>query len=121
MTDLMEINFYGRCSPEQRPVTLRGKFPDAKEDEDSVKVDTVEDKLGADEKSAEGSSTPPIVDGQVPRNYSSKPKKGSKKPIYDASLVKALHTTFFIRWWTSGLLKLFSGECLKKFLLDSNY
>ena len=41
------------------------------------------------------------------RQESSKPTKS--KPKYDASLLKALHTTFFWRWWIAGALKLVSG------------
>lgn len=33
----------------------------------------------------------------------------SKPPKYDASLVKALHATFFWRWWGAGALKFLSG------------
>ena len=36
-------------------------------------------------------------------------KSTDKQPKYDASLVWALHKTFFWRFWAGGLLKLFSG------------
>jgi hypothetical protein len=32
-----------------------------------------------------------------------------KEPVYDKSLLKALHATFWIRWWSAGLLSLCSN------------
>jgi ATP-binding cassette, subfamily C (CFTR/MRP), member 1 len=41
--------------------------------------------------------------------------KGKKKvPVYDESLPKALHETFFYRWWLAGFLKLASGKLLSR-------
>lgn len=99
MTDVMELNFYSRCSPEQRPAFLRAKLRNAKEeDEDTAKVKIIKEKVDPDNKNAGGSSTLPLVDEK---------NSGS---VYDAPLVKALHTTFFFRWWISGILKLCSGK-----------
>lgn len=33
-------------------------------------------------------------------------KDGSTPPKYDSSLLKALHQTFFLQWWTAGILLL---------------
>lgn len=55
---------------------------------------------------------PELESGEIPRGkkQTSKGKSKSKsKPKYDASLIKALHTTFFWRWWIAGALKLASG------------
>jgi hypothetical protein len=43
-----------------------------------------------------------------------KPAKAEKQatPKYDASLTKALHKTFFARWWAAGFLKLGGGAHL---------
>lgn len=39
-------------------------------------------------------------------------KTGPDGQKYDSSLLKALHKTFFRRWWTAGLLKLIAGASL---------
>ena len=36
--------------------------------------------------------------------------RSSRKPKYDASLTRALHYTFFWRFWIAGILKLVSGK-----------
>ena len=43
------------------------------------------------------------------RRLSKKPKTEPPKSPYDSSLVKALHRTFFWRWWIAGALKLIGG------------
>jgi len=91
ITTEIETNFYRRCPPEKRPAHLRAKL--AREDEDEITPATDPEKQAKDKDS---SSTK----GHV---------KGKKKPVYDASLPKALHQTFFYTWWLAGLLKLLSG------------
>ena len=43
---------------------------------------------------------------------SSRVPKCKQKPVHDSSLMKALHQTFFLRWWSAGVLKLGSGALL---------
>jgi ATP-binding cassette subfamily C (CFTR/MRP) protein 1 len=84
----VEANFFQRCPPEQRPSFLRPDNPH--------------------------SLSPPPYDEDAAKgvDLESNPKGGQrkgKKVVYDSSLVKALHQTFFYRWWFAGLLKLCSG------------
>ena len=44
----------------------------------------------------------------------SRAKKGKdSKRKYDSSLLKALHSVFWLQFWLSGLLKLTSGTCCR--------
>lgn len=52
---------------------------------------------------------PELESGAMPIGKGASQKKSKSKPKYDASLLKALHETFFWRWWISGALKLASG------------
>ncbi|KII85509.1 hypothetical protein PLICRDRAFT_145262 [Plicaturopsis crispa FD-325 SS-3] len=72
----VERNFYKRCDPAVRPLALR--------DEDGKK-EASEDGTGDEKQPAD---------------------KGKPTPKYDASLLKALHRTFIVRWWVAGALKL---------------
>ncbi|KAG6863993.1 hypothetical protein C0991_001277, partial [Blastosporella zonata] len=76
-TDALEANFYARCEPEKRPRSIQPG------------VTIFESKQPVDEKAS-----------------ASKPASKSKKPKYDSSLFYALHTTFFVRIWVGGFLKL---------------
>ncbi|PBK66109.1 multidrug resistance-associated ABC transporter [Armillaria solidipes] len=89
ITDDVEINFYSRCPPEQRPFHLRHKLSNDVEDLQSSK-----ESLDDDEKVAPDT------------------KKKSRRTEYDSSLTKALHRTFLIRFWTGGICKL-AGDTLK--------
>ncbi len=112
MSEQVERNFYARCSPEQRPVALH-KSPVKGETSESVS------RSVSDEDAEEKLRTPDIEKGpelsseieeKAPEEKSRQDTTGKgKKPKYDASLLKALHNTFFWRWWIAGALKLFSG------------
>jgi len=43
---------------------------------------------------------------------SSEGQELKQQPVRSSSLTKALHQTFFNRWWTAGVLKLGSGALL---------
>ncbi|KIP09393.1 hypothetical protein PHLGIDRAFT_534837 [Phlebiopsis gigantea 11061_1 CR5-6] len=90
LTDEIERNFYTRCSPDKRPVAFRNSDSDS-----SSSTPRPSTSAGDDEELKKGSSDP---------------EKGKPKtnPKYDSSLVKALHVTFFWRFWGAGLLKLLS-------------
>ena len=94
LTDRVESAFFARCPPEQRPSAFR----ETPHDTDSeVDVDVKHE----DEQRAEGG-----VKGE----------KTEEKQIYDASILKALHSVFYAQWWFAGLLQLCAGT----FLLDRN-
>jgi hypothetical protein len=90
ITDEVEASFFKQCSPEQRSQLLRSKGQDTPSLVGSM-----------DEDLEKGSQS----DGRKPRG-----QRETKNPKYDLTLAKALHQTFFYRWWLAGLLKLGSGE-----------
>ncbi|SJL01376.1 uncharacterized protein ARMOST_04697 [Armillaria ostoyae] len=89
ITDDVEINFYSRCPPEQRPFSLRHKFPSDIEHTWSPK-----ESLGDVENTA--------LDTE----------KVAVRTVYDSSLTKALHRIFFIRFWSAGICRL-AGDTLR--------
>lgn len=84
LTDQVEVAFYTRCPPEQRPLAFRDQPTDSESEKD-VKEKEKEDNV-------DQSASP---DGK-----------------YDASVAKALHSVFFARWWFAGILQL-CGDTLK--------
>lgn len=84
LTEELEKNFYARCPPEKRPVFTQ-EIPVEGHDDQSTSRDN-----GGKIQSQEDKS---------------------KAPKYDASLVKAIHATFFWHWWGAGALKFCSGMC----------
>lgn len=55
------------------------------------------------------------IEGVTPEKSNAQPKSSDKQQKYDSSLLKAIHTTFFWSWWSSGIMKLLSGR-LRHFL-----
>ena len=70
------------------------------------------------EKTKEGASAKVGVDsGEPPAGFGKRKKKGlDNEPKHDSSLLKALHSVFWIQFWLAGLLKFVSGvlslDCL---------
>jgi ATP-binding cassette, subfamily C (CFTR/MRP), member 1 len=107
----VEENFYARCPPEKRPDFRRLQSPPSafpKEEEtgpESIMPSTSIDK----EKQVGEKNTSQTKWSR----FQKKPKifrtdsAGNIK--YDSSLLKALHRTFFIRWWTAGILSLIAS------------
>ncbi|PBK73200.1 multidrug resistance-associated ABC transporter [Armillaria solidipes] len=83
ITDDVEVKFYSRCPPEQRPFSLRHKFPSDIEHTWSPK-----ESFSDVEKTA--------LDTE----------KVAVRTEYDSSLTKALHRIFFIRFWSAGICRL---------------
>ncbi|KZT29932.1 multidrug resistance-associated ABC transporter [Neolentinus lepideus HHB14362 ss-1] len=99
----LEHNFFARVAPEKRPASSRPPTADAHDPELSkeTSVSEVEEKdVESDSSKAGGAFQPHKV-------KSTKNDK-KKKCKYDESLLKALNQTFFWRWWSAGILKLFS-------------
>ncbi|KAF7792646.1 hypothetical protein EIP86_003743 [Pleurotus ostreatoroseus] len=90
----VERNFYERCPPELRPVTLR---PASNTEDFDEKVSSTD--LDKDAQPNEHNAAA----------QHSHDEKHAPKKKYDASLTKALHKTFFWRIWIAGVLKLMSG------------
>ena len=117
----VEKAFYSRCPPESRPTFL---FEDSEKlsahahdslDDDVSSVSSMEsgksqEKMEEDVEAAAGGGACEIekLQGQ------SQAKKGEEStPKYDSSLLKALHSVFWLQFWLSGLLKLTSGTCCR--------
>lgn len=115
LANRVEDNFYARCPPEKRPPHYRTSVPtsaEASESEPSSRSShdqtVIDDEKGEPASDAQKETTP---DSQIePKSSPKTSGKGKSKgqPKYDSSLLKALHTTFFYRWWGAGLFKLFS-------------
>ncbi|KAF9466008.1 multidrug resistance-associated ABC transporter [Collybia nuda] len=94
VTNDVERNFYMRCEPETRPRFLRGNFPDDIQSEDSdQEKGEFEAAAGPEFKQTWFGKKRPVPEA---------------KPVYDASLLQALHKTFFTRIWFAGMLNLCS-------------
>ena len=114
----LEDNFYSRCPPEKRPEVHRPPVsPSASPKEEA------ESKSITPSPTVEGKEKPGGKETPQTKKWSwlqLKPKifktdsAGNVK--YDSSLLKALHRTFFIRWWTAGLIDLIASAflCLSK-------
>jgi ATP-binding cassette, subfamily C (CFTR/MRP), member 1 len=111
----IEENFYARCPPELRP-DLRhsqssGPSVSAKKEEtrsESVTPSTsVEDKEKREDELSDTTTKWWSWFQMKPKIFKTD-SAGNKK--YDSSLLKALHRTFFVRWWTGGILLLLAGE-----------
>jgi hypothetical protein len=102
ITEAVESNFYSRCDPHNRPHHLREKLLDPKEISVSSASTKEGEALGDPEK-----ITPHLGDHKHRDSWFRRRKP--EGPKYDASLVRALHETFFIRIWIAGALKLCSG------------
>lgn len=87
LTDALEQSFFARCPSEKRPRYMR---------------DAVDP---SDESEKEEKPTPGVVADPTPQDDA---------PVYDESVFKAVHQTFFRRIWWSGLLLLASGLYLAK-------
>ncbi|KAH9849408.1 multidrug resistance-associated ABC transporter [Lenzites betulinus] len=103
VTERIELAFYKRCAPEERPSFIlerEGHVVDSdtgdvsRQTSNSTKHATPE-KLD-EEKTGSPLAAEPSVDTP------------GKQPKYDASLVMALFHVFWVQLWTSGVLKLLS-------------
>ncbi|PIL27466.1 ATP-binding cassette transporter [Ganoderma sinense ZZ0214-1] len=119
LTERVENAFYSRCPPESRPSFLS---------QDGGKSSTVRATESAEKQPSRYSSkeleareigdTKEDADTTV-RDSSNEPSTGAgneegraNDPKYDSSLVKALHTVFWVQFWTAGALK-FVGDTLR--------
>ena len=138
LADAVSANFYARVPPNLRPSYLRDSFPDLDAENESSpadenekdttdkphKVDEIakkEDTLRTNETneaSIPAASTPATAtistvttsenEMNNEKNEGDKPRK--KKSKYPSRpLLATLHTTFFWRWWSAGIMKLFAG------------
>ncbi|KAG6916302.1 hypothetical protein DXG01_007459 [Tephrocybe rancida] len=83
ISDALEDNFFSRCEPEKRPRSMQPELTPSQSKEE------FDEKLEAP---------------------TAQPADKPKKSKYDSSLFYALHTTFFVRIWVAGFLKLGSDE-----------
>ncbi|KZP34073.1 multidrug resistance-associated ABC transporter, partial [Athelia psychrophila] len=116
----VEGNFYARCPPEQRPASYRAQTEaqDPKsEKEGASSADPTNINADANEKEKEDGNANTTekqkgkgkMGNRTPKTF---PKDAEGKTKYDSSLMHALHRTFFVDWWASGLL-LFGSNILQ--------
>lgn len=103
----LERNFFARVAPEKRPKVYRESLGTDTESADATAASpSVASSRGDPEKQDRPDTKAEPVTG---KDKLPKPKgKKNAEPKYDGSLVKALHNTFFWRWWIAGALKLAS-------------
>jgi ATP-binding cassette, subfamily C (CFTR/MRP), member 1 len=107
----VEENFYARCEPDKRPEFYGSRSSPSTSPKEEETVPELKTPLRSDDDSEKGQKET----SQPNRKswFQMKPKtfktdsEGNRK--YDSSLLKALHRTFFVRWWTGGLLVLIAG------------
>ncbi|TBU42097.1 multidrug resistance-associated ABC transporter [Dichomitus squalens] len=115
LTQRVEKAFYSRCPPESRPPFL---FEDGEKlsstrtrevpDDDVSRVSSKDSKKPRKEETKEDVEAIAGSDSEKP-HAETKPNTGKgKEPEYDSSLLKALHSVFWVQFWLSGLLKLVS-------------
>ncbi|KAL6300347.1 multidrug resistance-associated ABC transporter [Sparassis latifolia] len=119
--DEVERNFYARCAPEQRPIFLRDALAasevertDSRSDNVSSTASRTQDNTIEDEKNISEEKVDPdekvleVEQGQSGKDRA-KPTEEDKSKKYDGSLLRALHYTFFWRWWIGGILTLLAS------------
>ena len=118
----VEKAFYSRCPPESRPTFL---FEDSEKLSSAHAHDSLDDDVSSVSSMESGKSQEKIeedVEAAADRGAceieklqgQSRAKKGKEsKRKYDSSLLKALHSVFWLQFWLSGLLKLTSGTCYR--------
>ncbi|KAI0674258.1 multidrug resistance-associated ABC transporter [Trametes maxima] len=109
LTERVERAFYRRCPPEERPAFIGEQSEDppgntcgpesvSRQTSNSTKQATVERVDVEREEKAQSAGL---------SSTDAKTSEG-KQPTHDSSLLKALHSVFWLQWWTAGILKLFS-------------
>ncbi|KAH8103355.1 multidrug resistance-associated ABC transporter [Cristinia sonorae] len=91
ITRTVEAKFYQRCPPEQRPPHMRSAGT-SQEQVTAVPDEPEKVDVAAAEEGAKAAEDP----------------KAKKSPEFDRSLLKAVHSTFLVPWWTAGFLTLLS-------------
>lgn len=108
MTDLIERDFYARLPLEERPKSFlfgdEGKTPadhnnDVDDNKEKEKKD-IEASAGEEEK---------FTNGAGEKKDEGKDKKSN------SYLLRAIHSVFFWRWWSAGLMLLFAGQYVRFF------
>ncbi|KLO13407.1 multidrug resistance-associated ABC transporter [Schizopora paradoxa] len=98
LTDRIENSFYSRVPPKERP---KG-FVFGDEENDSVDHTNGANGASEKEKDVEVGSSDDGREGKTAE--ATRGKKAAKK--YDSSLLHAIHSAFFWRWWYAGVMKL---------------
>ena len=119
--------FYARCKPEERPSLFKNAgaealAPSASSSDRDDSSQTVEDEKVQNEKAAHSDSEKDIealaeergipmdsAEPIAPNKSGTQAVKDDKK--YDGSLLMALHSTYFWRWWSAGILYCLSRAC----------
>jgi ATP-binding cassette, subfamily C (CFTR/MRP), member 1 len=108
LTDNLEANFYRRCPPETRPAFIRTKYNDNIRSNRHLSAEKHLPKHAVDEKISSSIPLNPRKPSWFHRQ-SQVPDTEFKNIKFDSSLLKALHSTFWLQIWTAGILKLLAG------------
>lgn len=100
LTGKLEHNFYNRCPPAKRPRFLRG----SSQHPSSPPLSPKEEPTTSKNTESQPPGTEDTKPAQTRKRFGKKSK--APKPEHDSSLLRALHTTFWLRWWGAGFLKL---------------
>jgi hypothetical protein len=116
----LEQNFYSRCPPENRPRNGPKSSPCPPSKDEGLR------------KCTTPSNSPPVAENEKKQDGTTKVSQTTKsflrdgmkasdlddddesKNKYDSSLLRALHKTFFVPWWTAGILVFISGALLPR-------
>ncbi|CCM00202.1 uncharacterized protein FIBRA_02230 [Fibroporia radiculosa] len=108
LSDKVERNFFERCPPEQRPAFMQPRHNDdcttSRESPSDIEMSAGEEaKLPQYESGPNYDQWARWIPG-----YGLKTNR-SGEIKYDSSLLYALHTTFFWKWWAAGILTLIAN------------
>jgi ATP-binding cassette, subfamily C (CFTR/MRP), member 1 len=110
LTNNVEANFYARCPPDKRPALLHTKL--AADDGSETQAPSTDEKGKAKSPDPEKALADVTLKAQKRSCFRMKSRSSdTDAKVYDSSFVKALHATFWFRWWGAGLLKLLAGVC----------
>ena len=107
LTNVIERSFYSRVDPKQRPKGLHFN--------DELNAST-SDQGSSDTRFENEKDLEAEINSDEKRKGGADKTKGKK---YDASLVRAIHSAFFWRWWSAGLMKLCAGELIRRVICST--
>ncbi|KAM5532133.1 hypothetical protein V8D89_014226 [Ganoderma adspersum] len=113
LTQKVEKAFYGRCPPESRPSFLSqdggssstAPTTESAEKEPSQSSSKEDEARQLEETKDDVETTVRVSSDEPPTVPGDEEDKGSDTQC-DSSLVKALHSVFWVQFWTAGFLKL---------------
>lgn len=116
LTERVEKAFYSRCPPDSRPSLVSegaGKVSTAgttdSAEKEASRSSSKEHKPRQTAETKEDAETTFRVSSDEPQTGLGNDKGEGNERQYDSSLLKALHTVFWVQFWIAGFLKFVSG------------